>query len=135
MKTFPIICPHCKTDLDAEERLAGKVVACPACGKPLTVPRHVPDSASGTLQCSSRKKNFTPASTPAPRPEATSGSIQDTETQWRKLFFSKKVVVALPVAIAVAAPIALLGAAFGMRPNASVAHVGKAAAVALFGKK
>ena len=127
-----LICPHCKTELDAEERLAGKVVSCPACGKSVIVPGRVTKVIPVRPSVKSPKKS-TPSSSAAD--ETKSGGIADTEAQWRKLFFSKKVVFALPVAILAAAPFALLGAAVGMRLNAGIAHIGKSAAVALFGKK
>ncbi len=67
--------------------------------------------------------------------QETNGSILDTEAQWNKLFFSKKVFVALPIAIAAAAPFALLGAATRVLPKAAIAQIGKTAAVALLGEK
>lgn len=126
-----LTCPHCKTDLDAEERLAGKVVDCPACGKPLTVPRRTPKVIQVRPSVQDIKESIEPSPS-ADEPE--SGGIEDTEAQWRKLFFSKKVVVALPVAIIAAAPFALLCGAFGIRAPRGVAKIGKSAAVALFGK-
>ena len=72
-------------------------------------------------------------------PAATAGGVLsdalDTEMQWNKLFLSRKVFFALPVASVAAAPIAQFAAACGMRENVFVAHVGKAAAVALLGEK
>ena len=49
MATIDFSCAHCQQTLEATDDMAGEVLECPSCGKPITVPRpEAPVQAAAT---------------------------------------------------------------------------------------